>query len=207
MTSGCLYPCCFNISPRYCACATVRGKPSNTKPCAQSGCSMRAATIFSTSESGTSSPRSISGLAFAPSGVPLAMFSRNMSPVERCGTPYFLASSFAWVPFPAPGGPRKITARSNLAEGRASSAKRSEEHTSELQSRQYLVCRLLLEKKKHKSKVQASQRRRWCRCVGNDTGKHVIHVKQVRVSVERSEERNVVCYDEMSARLESLCRR
>src|SRR3712207_8227303 len=27
------------------------------------------------------------------------------------------------------------------------SAKRSEEHTSELQSRQYLVCRLLLEKK------------------------------------------------------------
>src|SRR3712207_9200688 len=29
---------------------------------------------------------------------------------------------------------------------------RSEEHTSELQSRQYLVCRLLLEKKKRKSK-------------------------------------------------------
>src|SRR3712207_6011426 len=30
----------------------------------------------------------------------------------------------------------------------ATSANRSEEHTSELQSRQYLVCRLLLEKKK-----------------------------------------------------------
>src|SRR5947209_14635646 len=29
---------------------------------------------------------------------------------------------------------------------------RSEEHTSELQSRQYLVCRLLLEKKKNKKK-------------------------------------------------------
>src|SRR3712207_7697446 len=29
-----------------------------------------------------------------------------------------------------------------------SAAQRSEEHTSELQSRQYLVCRLLLEKKK-----------------------------------------------------------
>src|SRR3712207_8329028 len=28
--------------------------------------------------------------------------------------------------------------------------RRSEEHTSELQSRQYLVCRLLLEKKNHK---------------------------------------------------------
>src|SRR3712207_7840646 len=31
------------------------------------------------------------------------------------------------------------------------SKRRSEEHTSELQSRQYLVCRLLLEKKKHYS--------------------------------------------------------
>src|SRR3712207_7892064 len=30
---------------------------------------------------------------------------------------------------------------------------RSEEHTSELQSRQYLVCRLLLEKKKNKHRV------------------------------------------------------
>src|SRR5215203_3064560 len=30
------------------------------------------------------------------------------------------------------------------------SLERSEEHTSELQSRQYLVCRLLLEKKKNK---------------------------------------------------------
>src|SRR3712207_7154398 len=32
---------------------------------------------------------------------------------------------------------------------------RSEEHTSELQSRQYLVCRLLLEKKKKKNKKSA----------------------------------------------------
>src|SRR5258707_4160012 len=32
---------------------------------------------------------------------------------------------------------------------------RSEEHTSELQSRQYLVCRLLLEKKKRPSAVRA----------------------------------------------------
>src|SRR3712207_8595343 len=31
---------------------------------------------------------------------------------------------------------------------------RSEEHTSELQSRQYLVCRLLLEKKKHNMTVR-----------------------------------------------------
>src|SRR3712207_8860310 len=33
---------------------------------------------------------------------------------------------------------------------------RSEEHTSELQSRQYLVCRLLLEKKKNKKKTDTT---------------------------------------------------
>src|SRR3712207_8235542 len=32
---------------------------------------------------------------------------------------------------------------------------RSEEHTSELQSRQYLVCRLLLEKKKHRHQLRS----------------------------------------------------
>src|SRR3712207_6984791 len=35
--------------------------------------------------------------------------------------------------------------------GRPARDGRSEEHTSELQSRQYLVCRLLLEKKKYSS--------------------------------------------------------
>src|SRR3712207_7490051 len=37
------------------------------------------------------------------------------------------------------------------------SADRSEEHTSELQSRQYLVCRLLLEKKKKKETIDRVQ--------------------------------------------------
>src|SRR3712207_8724491 len=37
-------------------------------------------------------------------------------------------------------------------------ALRSEEHTSELQSRQYLVCRLLLEKKKIVSRLLALKR-------------------------------------------------
>src|SRR3712207_8617521 len=45
-----------------------------------------------------------------------------------------------WPALRAPGG-----VRLRHGAGRA----RSEEHTSELQSRQYLVCRLLLEKKKH----------------------------------------------------------
>src|SRR3712207_9004798 len=35
--------------------------------------------------------------------------------------------------------------------------KRSEEHTSELQSRQYLVCRLLLEKKKPRTSICVSR--------------------------------------------------
>src|SRR5215203_6705649 len=47
--------------------------------------------------------------------------------------------------------------------GLAAGGKRSEEHTSELQSRQYLVCRLLLEKKKkiHKklSRLQSKSKK------------------------------------------------
>src|SRR3712207_7077535 len=45
-----------------------------------------------------------------------------------------------------------ITKRRNGREQLAS-GDRSEEHTSELQSRQYLVCRLLLEKKKKSHKT------------------------------------------------------
>src|SRR3712207_9576960 len=43
--------------------------------------------------------------------------------------------------------PAGVVSRAELAEAMIAGA-RSEEHTSELQSRQYLVCRLLLEKKK-----------------------------------------------------------
>src|SRR5438445_4401194 len=46
----------------------------------------------------------------------------------------------------APGARPTATSASFPAPGRDA---RSEEHTSELQSRQYLVCRLLLEKKKN----------------------------------------------------------
>src|SRR3712207_7965761 len=40
-----------------------------------------------------------------------------------------------------------VLALDRLGDGRLEALGRSEEHTSELQSRQYLVCRLLLEKK------------------------------------------------------------
>src|SRR3712207_6988678 len=46
---------------------------------------------------------------------------------------------------PGPAGAR------GAADGPAPAGARSEEHTSELQSRQYLVCRLLLEKKKKRN--------------------------------------------------------
>src|SRR3712207_8717189 len=49
-------------------------------------------------------------------------------------------------------GPRRHLAALHPGQDRerARQRQRSEEHTSELQSRQYLVCRLLLEKKKKK---------------------------------------------------------
>src|SRR3712207_8155222 len=61
--------------------------------------------------------------------------SRGGEPTSRCRRP---TSRTRWS-----------RTRRNRA---AAPSRRSEEHTSELQSRQYLVCRLLLEKKKtHKS--------------------------------------------------------
>src|SRR3712207_7166197 len=50
------------------------------------------------------------------------------------------------LPAAARAGPDPARRRPGLAGG---CPVRSEEHTSELQSRQYLVCRLLLEKKKN----------------------------------------------------------
>src|SRR3712207_7668062 len=64
-------------------------------------------------------------------------------------TTLFRSTSWRRRPYPAVDlrgdDPPGVDGR-NLREIRVSSS-RSEEHTSELQSRQYLVCRLLLEKK------------------------------------------------------------
>src|SRR3712207_9363071 len=58
-------------------------------------------------------------------------------------------SFFAPPPF-GPAAPRAFPAAKRISVPHFSAGwkARSEEHTSELQSRQYLVCRLLLEKKK-----------------------------------------------------------
>src|SRR3712207_7705085 len=69
-------------------------------------------------------------------------------------TTLFRSSKSASTSVPrCPTGPkssRAATCRPVAIGARHPMATRSEEHTSELQSRQYLVCRLLLEKKKNK---------------------------------------------------------
>src|SRR3712207_7650023 len=71
--------------------------------------------------------------------VPTAVGSRT-APGRGQGMPY--GPRLHWGP--APGVP--------LRRPVPGAHRRSEEHTSELQSRQYLVCRLLLEKKKKNNK-------------------------------------------------------
>src|SRR3712207_8737009 len=67
-------------------------------------------------------------------------------------TTLFRSASAWWGPLP-PKPPRRASPREpwgRLSAGGGTPPRcRSEEHTSELQSRQYIVCRLLLEKKKN----------------------------------------------------------
>src|SRR3712207_9056486 len=72
--------------------------------------------------------------------LPISGTTRQKSKTERCGPSRSKPRSFCCLPRSRP----KKTARTPIHSGWC----RSEEHTSELQSRQYLVCRLLLEKKK-----------------------------------------------------------
>src|SRR2546429_7396467 len=87
-----------------------------------------------------SSPRGrvCTGFGWSGSGTPQARRSRNRS-VQHTRLP----SDTFLTPHESP--PDGFT---SIIIGHASRAVRSEEHTSELQSRLHLVCRLLLEKKK-----------------------------------------------------------
>src|SRR3712207_7858565 len=75
-------------------------------------------------------------------GIPVSIAGVNTRLARLAGE---LCDGFHVHPFHSPEYVRQ-TVKPAIAEG----AERSEEHTSELQSRQYLVCRLLLEKKKKK---------------------------------------------------------
>src|SRR3712207_7944417 len=77
---------------------------------------------------------------------------REPAQQEGCSSPAHQGK--AWSS--SPGYKASLTAHGSTRGGsgrRCASRFRSEEHTSELQSRQYLVCRLLLEKKKNISHV------------------------------------------------------
>src|SRR5258707_4005520 len=60
---------------------------------------------------------------------------------------------------PGPLGRLALPNQRVTSSASALASSRSEEHTSELQSRQYLVCRLLLEKKKQASPTHSPQHR------------------------------------------------
>src|SRR3712207_7616157 len=70
----------------------------------------------------------------------LKFLEEASSSSARLPTMSSCSPKFLWITFPSfPAKFNPFFSKSEL---------RSEEHTSELQSRQYLVCRLLLEKKK-----------------------------------------------------------
>src|SRR2546429_3524171 len=72
----------------------------------------------------------------------------------RLAAASFLAAQLVFFPVPSDAGDKPTSAPSTASRVSARVStndpvlKRSEEHTSELQSRLHLVCRLLLEKKK-----------------------------------------------------------
>src|SRR3712207_8975212 len=72
--------------------------------------------------------------------LPISMSSQTMDDLKKMPAWFKMAT----MPAKVPPASERIQTLVSLAE----KARRSEEHTSELQSRQYLVCRLLLEKKK-----------------------------------------------------------
>src|SRR3712207_8444875 len=71
---------------------------------------------------------------------------------KRCASPLLLAARVERAERGGKGGGQFTPCRSPGREVR------SEEHTSELQSRQYLVCRLLLEKKKISQRTRSDAR-------------------------------------------------
>src|SRR3712207_8699992 len=79
---------------------------------------------------------------------PYTTLFRSRAEVAKC------AKALRWY---AEHGPAMLRPEPKDAGAvKAQEAYRSEEHTSELQSRQYLVCRLLLEKKNERSRKMTS---------------------------------------------------
>src|SRR5690606_17258561 len=71
-----------------------------------SGDLMRFSMICVVMSSGTSFPSAIMPSTSRPSSVPSLTSCLKMSPGAMCKRPNLSATSFAWVPLPAPGGPK-----------------------------------------------------------------------------------------------------
>src|SRR3712207_7058807 len=81
------------------------------------------------------------------------LFRSKPSPTRwALGVKGTFGGSAQWGPGLSPRSPG-CPPTSNVRRSQFCGPDRSEEHTSELQSRQYLVCRLLLEKKKNYSNL------------------------------------------------------
>src|SRR5947209_13049231 len=163
-------------SPRRAASSTSPASDSARSPTthrnafsSSSSCAIRTSAAW-TSATGESSPLSMRARAWAiessptPTAPPNAKFPSLAIPggqhvrifrVPQEESVTTREDAREWRKFPVGGG-GGATGHLVQAERRVPSlggrASRSEEHTSELQSRQYLVCRLLLEKKKHNKK-------------------------------------------------------
>src|SRR3712207_7817980 len=72
------------------------------------------------------------------------------TPPHRAGCPHWPGTTSTPTPHRRHRPPNPLSGRTSTRSPWNAPSPRSEEHTSELQSRQYLVCRLLLEKKKKK---------------------------------------------------------
>src|SRR3569623_1961533 len=77
-------------------------------PWCGSSAARRSSTSAETISSETNSPASITALMRSPSSVPAFFSARSMSPVDIWPIPRSATSRSAWVPLPAPGGPKRM---------------------------------------------------------------------------------------------------
>ena len=78
------------------------------KPFSQSASLILSSMMSTTMSSVTSAPESIASFASFPTLVPAATAARSMSPVLSCGVFSRFTIFGACVPFPAPGGPKRM---------------------------------------------------------------------------------------------------
>src|SRR5690348_17439825 len=97
-----------------------------------------------------SQPASFSGAAYARTAATTS--SLNVSPASINGTSFGHATDVSLAPASSVRTSDSYRPLATVSSVASNPMRRSEEHTSELQSPVHLVCRLLLEKKKYRSR-------------------------------------------------------